>query len=262
MSVKGTTKELFVGKQEVKIITLMGNKITLSYSDMKRIDYHFATTLQIGYIHFIENDNTITKFEFKKASNDAVHRTIDFVNENCPTLLTNEFSADERRNNKAVQFVPTFGHKELGLSGISNTMHQRPDDTIFFNNNTASFYYLVGYEWEGALYDEITNSMEREHSESDTKKKGKALKIGAGAIIGSALGPMGTAVGAAMGAGSRGKSKTIGSSLREIQGETKRIEIDTKAILAFQSIDTEKIYKLSVKCNSTLDAKIKCLNFK
>lgn len=262
MSVKGTTKELFVGKQDINIITFMGNKITLLYSDMKRIDYQFAVTFQIGYIHFIKNDNAIVKFEFKKPCNDAINRTLEFINQNYPSLPTNEFSVSERKNNKAVQFIPVFGHKELGLSGISNTIHQRPDDTIFFNNNKASFYYLVGYEWEGALYNEITNSMEKEHSKSDTKKKGKALKIGAGAIIGSALGPMGTAVGAAMGAGSRGKSKTIGSSLREIHGETKKIEMDTKAILIFRSIDTDKIYKLSIKCNSTLDAKIKCLNFK
>ena len=37
MSIKGTTKELFVGKEEINLITFIGNKITIPYSVMKGV---------------------------------------------------------------------------------------------------------------------------------------------------------------------------------------------------------------------------------
>ena len=38
LSIKGTRKELHIGKTECNIITFRGNKITIEYEDLKRID--------------------------------------------------------------------------------------------------------------------------------------------------------------------------------------------------------------------------------
>ena len=36
MSIKGTTKELFIGKEEINIFNFFGSKTTLKYSNMKK----------------------------------------------------------------------------------------------------------------------------------------------------------------------------------------------------------------------------------
>ena len=41
MSIKGKRKELYIGKTECNIITFWGNKITIEYEDLKRIDYQY-----------------------------------------------------------------------------------------------------------------------------------------------------------------------------------------------------------------------------
>ena len=38
LSIKGTRKELYIGKTECNIITFRGNKITIEYEVLKRID--------------------------------------------------------------------------------------------------------------------------------------------------------------------------------------------------------------------------------
>lgn len=261
MSIKGTGKELYIGKTGVNLITFMGNKVSISYSEMKRIDYCYAAA-KLGYINFIQTDNKIIRFDFKKTANDAICRTIEFINQNQPQLLTNEILMTEKETNKSVSICPVFGYKELGMNGVSNLMTQRPDGTIYFNNNISTYYYLVGYEWGGPIYNEITKSTEVGKDNSTTVKKGKSLKIGIGALAGAAINPLGAVVGAAMGAGSKGKSNTSGSFTKEISETTKKEEVDTQAILAFENTDNKNIYKLSIKCNSIIDSKIKCFTFK
>lgn len=133
-------------------------------------------------------------------------------------------------------------------------MHQKPDGTIYFGYNTVNSYRLISYEWMGPQYDTITNS----NTNGTEIKKGKAGKIGAGAVVGTILAPgLGTAVGAAMGAGSKGK-KSIQSNTTSISQQK---EIPTPATIKLKNINTGEIFGMTFNCTTQLDAKIKALTF-
>lgn len=133
-------------------------------------------------------------------------------------------------------------------------MHQRPDGIIHFGFNTVNSYVLVSYEWNGPQYNTITNS----NTQGTEIKKGKAGKIGVGAIAGSLIAPgIGTAVGAAMGAGSKGKKNTQSNTT----SISKKMEIPTPATIKIKNIETSEIFGLTFNCTSQLDSKIKALRF-
>lgn len=113
-------------------------------------------------------------------------------------------------------------------------MHQRPDGTIHFGFNTVKSYVLVSYEWNGPQYNTITNS----NTQGTEIKKGKAGKIGVGAVAGSLVSfGVGTAVGAAMGAASKGQ-KNIQSNTTSI---SQQVEIPTPATIKLKDIETGEI---------------------
>ena len=39
MSIKGTKKELFIGKTEINVINFWGTKKTIEYKEIEKIDY-------------------------------------------------------------------------------------------------------------------------------------------------------------------------------------------------------------------------------
>lgn len=84
MSIKGTTKELFVGKSEVNVITFIGNKITIPYDNMKQIEYCFGRGFSSGNLTFVKRTNEKIVFEFSSKVNDSILRTIDFIAEHAP----------------------------------------------------------------------------------------------------------------------------------------------------------------------------------
>lgn len=132
-------------------------------------------------------------------------------------------------------------------------IHQNPDGTVHFGYNTVNTYKLISYEWNGPQFNTITNS-----STNGTEiKKGKAGKIGVGAALGSMVNPAGALVGAAMGAGSKGR-KDIHSNTTSISTQK---EIPTPAVLKVQNTSTGEIIGLTFNCTSLLDAKIKAFTF-
>lgn len=137
--------------------------------------------------------------------------------------------------------------------GPSCMMHQKPDGTVLFGYNTVDTYRLISYEWTGPQYDIITNS----NTTGTEIKKGKAGKIGAGAVIGSVVPGIGTAVGAAMGAGSKGQ-KDIRSNTTSVSQQR---EIPTPATLKLKNNQTGEIFGVTFNCTTFLDAKIKAFNF-
>lgn len=87
MSIKGKRKELYIGKTECNIITFWGNKITIEYEDLKRIDYQYYAPGQRGYINFIDSSGKISQFEYKDKLNDEkIGRTVELIHENFPNL--------------------------------------------------------------------------------------------------------------------------------------------------------------------------------
>lgn len=87
MSIKGTTKELFVGKSEVNIITFMGNKITIPYDSIKEIEYCLARGFSSGKLTFVKQTNEKVIFEFSSKVNDSILRAIDFISEHVATMV-------------------------------------------------------------------------------------------------------------------------------------------------------------------------------
>ncbi len=87
MSIKGKRKELYIGKTECNIITFSGNKITIEYEDLKRIDYQYCAPGQSGYVNFIDLSGKISQFEYKDKLNDEkIERTVGLIHENFPNL--------------------------------------------------------------------------------------------------------------------------------------------------------------------------------
>lgn len=137
--------------------------------------------------------------------------------------------------------------------GANCMMHQKPDGTVLFGYNTVNTYRLVSYEWSGPQYNTITKS----NTSGTEIKKGKAGKIGAGAVIGGLAGPAGMAIGAAMGAGSKGQ-KNIQSNTTSV---SQQIEIPTPATIKLKNTSTGEVFGLTFNCTTQLDAKIRAFNF-
>lgn len=154
----------------------------------------------------------------------------------------------------SLQLKATFGFKELGIPAMC-TLRQRIDGTTYFGINDDVIYRIVGYEWNGPIYDHITNS--NTAGNSTTEKKGKSGKMATGAIIGTLLMPgVGTAVGAAIGAGAKSKSKTNSNS--NTHTVSSQSEKDSTAIIKLKNVQDGTIHSLTVNCNTQIDSKIRC----
>lgn len=137
-------------------------------------------------------------------------------------------------------------------------MYQYPDGTVYFNKNVNERYILLDYSWSGPRFNTVTNSISNTDSLATTK--GKSGKMAAGAVVGTLLMPgIGTAVGAAVGAGGKKKkhtqSTTTSSSVQESQ------ELATPATLKFKNINTNQYVSIIIVCNTVIDSQIKCFQF-
>lgn len=157
-------------------------------------------------------------------------------------------------DNISMSIIVAEAPSDLELHSIKkNRITQTSDGYIYFNNNVNMLYRLVGYNWPGPQFQHSTRYVT--NSSSQTIKKGKAGKIGAGAILGSFIAPgIGTAVGAAMGAGSKGKSYTQGQENTNIIENTQ--EINQKATLRIQNIASGRIYVMDIWVNTQIDTKL------
>lgn len=156
--------------------------------------------------------------------------------------------AEERAKETFVMLDIASGNNQLSVPKRVQ-MRQKIDGSIYFGFS-ETLYTFESYEWNGPQYNIVTNSVKT----GTHTKKGKAGKIGAGAVIGSAvcLG-VGTAVGAAMGAGSKGKT-SINENTRSVQ---QQVEINTPATLRFKNIETGQIVGITIVCNTLIDCELK-----
>lgn len=134
------------------------------------------------------------------------------------------------------------------------TMFQRNDGTIFFNDNYADKFVFIDYSWNGPQYEIITDSTTNASEKEVTK--GKSGKMATGAIVGTIILPgVGTAVGAAIGAGGKKKKNTTSqSNTSSIQRKT---EVLTPATLKFRKIDNGELISIVIGCNTLIDSQIK-----
>lgn len=95
MGIKGTSQTLYVSKKESNIVTFLGNKKQIVYTELSRIDYMHASGIEAGYIEFVRFGNNIIRFEFGKRANEEIVKTINLIKENNPDLNINEHSPAE-----------------------------------------------------------------------------------------------------------------------------------------------------------------------
>jgi hypothetical protein len=257
MSIKGIAETLYIGKGEISIITFLGSRVAVQYGSMKRIDYKYTGKHDPGFVDFITNYEK-RRFKFNLKSNDKIGQTVEYIANTCPELHIVSVTKEDLEKERCAALYIINGYKEMSLSTQHVTIKQKSDGGIYFNDDNVIYYFMTAYEWGGPEYDKITNASGQMSNNSVTKKKGKALKIGLGAAIGSAFGPVGTLVGGAMGVGSKGKSKTVGATITSSTAIERQIENDTIAFITLENSETGESFKLSVKCNTDIDAKLKC----
>lgn len=176
MSIKGTTKELYVGKTGVNLITFMGNKVSITYNEMKRIDYCYATSKK-GYINFVTQANIIENFNFSNNVNELIQKTVDFIHEYAPNLEMIEYQLDDEKKNRSIKIQAIFGYKELGLRTGDIIITQEPSGKIFLNKDKSTFYDLIEYEWDGPEFSTLTTSSGTTTEKSKTKSKEKSSEF-------------------------------------------------------------------------------------
>lgn len=166
----------------------------------------------------------------------------------------------ECAKDRSLPIIMTFGYKELGI-GTNSTLRQKIDGETYFNLDDSVLYKITGYEWEGPSYEIKTSSNSRGSENSETTKKGKSGKMAAGAIIGTVLFPgVGTVVGAAIGAGGKGKSKTQATNESSTEQIQKHVEKNNTAIIRLQRMNDGAIFSITIICNSNIDSQIRCYN--
>lgn len=143
-------------------------------------------------------------------------------------------------------------------TGVHAIMYQCSDGTVYFNKNVNERYVLLDYLWNGPRFNTVTNSVSNTNSSSATN--GKSGKMAVGALVGTALMPgIGTAVGAAVGAGGKKKKKaqsiTTSSSVQESQ------ELTTPATLKLKNVNTNQYVSIVILCSTSIDSQIKCFQF-
>lgn len=159
----------------------------------------------------------------------------------------------------SIPLLISFGNNELGLSS-STILRQKADGTTYFDVNDTESFRIINYSWNGPTYEVSHISNTQSDSTSTSTKKGKSGKMAAGAIIGTVLFPgVGTIVGAAIGAGGKGKTNTTSNGKSNTESITKNVEQDSIAILKLRKLNDDSVHAITIKCNSSLDAKLRCL---
>lgn len=183
-----------------------------------------------------------------------------------------QLKLQECSRDRSLSIMPTFGHTELGIPSPI-VIRQKTDGTVYFGTMDEIKYHLIGYEWNGPVYNQIVNTQGNTNVNANTNytsqtvKKGKSGKMAAGAIIGTMLLPgVGTAVGAAIGAGGKSKQKTTGNSATNTfsnsnsQQVSRNVEQNTTAIIRLKRLSDNTIHSLTIVCNTGIDAQLRCFN--
>lgn len=87
MSIKGNTKEWYVGKNKSTLFNWSGKRLDFRYDDLNKITYFFADKTSVGNVTFIKKTDEKILFDFRYKSNDAVLRAINLIEENNPNVL-------------------------------------------------------------------------------------------------------------------------------------------------------------------------------
>lgn len=163
MSIKGKGKELYVGKTECNIITFWGNKSTIAYEDLKRIDYCYYMPGKNGFINFIDVSGRVTQFKYKNSLNDEkIQRTVDLIHDNFPDLKIRkkEVSSGDVSLRKKRRMLPLVVTLIVILCGSGVVL--RYYITHINNGDTFAVIPIVGDDKSGNLVNSSEESIETE----------------------------------------------------------------------------------------------------
>lgn len=99
MSIKGTNKELFIGKTEVNIFDSKRKRHTIKYENLDKIEYWLADQ-ESGKLVFSTKKMKIS-FAFKEAENDSILRAINYIRDKSPETTIELLSEGNRSNTKS-----------------------------------------------------------------------------------------------------------------------------------------------------------------
>lgn len=165
----------------------------------------------------------------------------------------------------SIQLTFIFGYQIVGISQHAY-LRQKRNGIIYFDYNDTVLFRLVSYEWGGAEYVTVSNGgtlTEAEHSEY-SKKSGRGLAVGAGAIAGGMIASdLGAIVGAAAGASGPRRVRTQENSSERTTSShsVEDLEKDTQAQLVIKNVVSNEVYRLMIVCNRTIDGMIRCLDW-
>lgn len=190
------------------------------------------------------NQNALNQME-ESRQRLAERREQSQTNEESANTLskaeTKQLLAEKQRNETSIQVTicNNGGAIKTGMFD-SSTIWKQSDGLIYFNKNPDDLYRVIGFDWDGPTYQEVTQTTST--SKNKTKRKGRV----AGAVVGTAvLGPLGTAIGAGLGTGNKaGKGKTNERSV------TAAFEVDSCAMLHLQNANTGANVHVGLSANS------------
>lgn len=118
MSIKGTSKEWFVGKEKSNIYNFWYNKTSFHYNELDSITYYYPNGSKPGNVSFNKRSHEVINFKFKEKASDPVYRAMELIRENNPNLKV----------------------EEIGIKSESGT----PDLNAETNNNIPTQMQIIG----------------------------------------------------------------------------------------------------------------------
>lgn len=162
----------------------------------------------------------------------------------------------ECSKDKSITLQIKFGNKDIGVGHLA-TMRQKEGGEVYFNTSDDVLYDIISYSWDGPIYKEVV--VINTKTKTEKTKKGKAGKMTTGAVVGTILFPgVGTVVGAAIGAGTKSKENTLGSS--NSTQTTSKVEEEGTAILTLRNRNTQKQATITIKCTSNINSQLLCFD--
>lgn len=90
MSIKGTSKEWFVGKEKSNIYNFWYNKTSFHYNELDSITYYYPNGSKPGNVSFNKRSHEVINFKFKEKASAPVYRAMKLIRENNPDLKVEE----------------------------------------------------------------------------------------------------------------------------------------------------------------------------
>lgn len=123
MSIKGTSKEWFVGKKKSSIYNFWYNKTSFDYNELSSITYHYPNGSKPGNVSFNKRSHEVIQFKFTKKASDPVYRAMELIKENNPNLKVEEMVGAKLETKVQESHIETDSniHMQMQITGKTKT---------------------------------------------------------------------------------------------------------------------------------------------